>query len=94
MFSAAASAGEKPDAVRTHLRNMLIVPEMIGSVIGVYNGKTFNQVRPSAVLCSGTSCLHCVSVAAGDVICRVSRKKGSPKVGCYLSVKGWHWGGK
>ena len=23
---------------------MIIVPEMIGSVIGVYNGKTFNQV--------------------------------------------------
>ena len=40
-----ASTGEKPDAVRTHLRNMIIVPEMIGSVIGVYNGKTFNQVE-------------------------------------------------
>ena len=37
-------AGEKPDPVRTHLRNMIIVPEMIGSIIGVYNGKTFNQV--------------------------------------------------
>ena len=31
--------------VRTHLRNMVIIPEMIGSVVGVYNGKTFNQVR-------------------------------------------------
>ncbi|KAE8702892.1 40S ribosomal protein S15 [Hibiscus syriacus] len=31
--------------VRTHLRNMIIVPEMIGSIIGVYNGKTFNQVE-------------------------------------------------
>lgn len=40
-----APAGEKPEVVRTHLRNMIIVPEMIGSVIGVYNGKTFNQVR-------------------------------------------------
>lgn len=40
-----AASGEKPEAVRTHLRNMIIVPEMIGSVIGVYNGKTFNQVR-------------------------------------------------
>jgi small subunit ribosomal protein S15e len=39
-----ASPGEKPDAVRTHLRNMIVVPEMIGSVVGVYNGKTFNQV--------------------------------------------------
>ena len=40
-----AFAGEKPEAVRTHLRDALIVPEMIGSVIGVYNGKTFNQAR-------------------------------------------------
>lgn len=39
-----AAGGEKPEPVRTHLRNMIIVPEMIGSIIGVYNGKTFNQV--------------------------------------------------
>jgi small subunit ribosomal protein S15e len=38
-------AGEKPEPVRTHLRNMIIVPEMIGSIIGVYNGKSFNQVE-------------------------------------------------
>ena len=44
---------EKPKTVKTHLRNMVIVPEMIGSVVGVYNGKTFNvvEVRVS---------LHCV----------------------------------
>ena len=41
----AAANNEKPDAIRTHLRNTVIVPEMIGSVIGVYNGKTFNQVE-------------------------------------------------
>lgn len=35
---------EKPAVVKTHLRNMIIVPEMIGSVVAVYNGKTFNQV--------------------------------------------------
>ncbi|KFK31708.1 hypothetical protein AALP_AA6G148600 [Arabis alpina] len=40
-----APTGEKPEPVRTHLRNMVIVPEMIGSIIGVYNGKTFNQVE-------------------------------------------------
>ncbi|KAL5832941.1 hypothetical protein ACOSQ3_016615 [Xanthoceras sorbifolium] len=40
-----APAGEKPEPVRTHLRNMIIVREMIGSIIGVYNGKTFNQVE-------------------------------------------------
>ncbi|ORZ31179.1 ribosomal protein S15e [Catenaria anguillulae PL171] len=42
---------EKPAVVKTHLRNMIIVPEMIGSIVGVYNGKTFNQVevRPEMV---------------------------------------------
>ncbi|ODV94908.1 hypothetical protein PACTADRAFT_50756 [Pachysolen tannophilus NRRL Y-2460] len=41
----AAQPNEKPPVVKTHLRNMIVVPEMIGSVIGVYNGKTFNQVE-------------------------------------------------
>ena len=36
---------EKPEVIKTHLRDMIIVPEMIGSVVGVYNGKTFNQVE-------------------------------------------------
>jgi small subunit ribosomal protein S15e len=42
---AAEGTGEKPEPVRTHLRNMPIIPEMIGTVVGVYNGKTFNQVE-------------------------------------------------
>jgi small subunit ribosomal protein S15e len=41
----AVAPGEKPDAVRTHLRNMIILPEMIGTVCGVYNGKSFTQVE-------------------------------------------------
>merc|ERR1719326_1120243 len=43
--------GEKPTPVKTHLRNMIIVPEMIGSVVGVYNGKTFYnaEVKPEMV---------------------------------------------
>eukprot|EP00199_Chlamydomonas_sp_CCMP681_P003184 CAMPEP_0119106394 /NCGR_PEP_ID=MMETSP1180-20130426/4088_1 /TAXON_ID=3052 ORGANISM="Chlamydomonas cf sp, Strain CCMP681" /NCGR_SAMPLE_ID=MMETSP1180 /ASSEMBLY_ACC=CAM_ASM_000741 /LENGTH=147 /DNA_ID=CAMNT_0007091715 /DNA_START=41 /DNA_END=484 /DNA_ORIENTATION=- len=40
-----AVAGEKPAPVRTHLRNMIIVPEMIGSICSVYNGKSFTQVE-------------------------------------------------
>lgn len=36
---------EKPAVVKTHLRNMVIVPEMVGSVVGVYNGKVFNSVE-------------------------------------------------
>jgi len=34
-----APPNEKPATVKTHLRDMIIVPEMIGSVCGVYNGK-------------------------------------------------------
>ncbi|TPX39164.1 hypothetical protein SeMB42_g06431 [Synchytrium endobioticum] len=40
-----APPNEKPETVKTHLRNMIIVPEMVGSVIGIYQGKTFNQVE-------------------------------------------------
>jgi len=40
-----AGVGEKPAAIKTHLRNMIIVPEMIGSNVGVYNGKVFNQIE-------------------------------------------------
>merc|ERR1712106_829337 len=39
-----ALANEKPDVVKTHLRNMVVVPQMTGSVVGVYNGKVFTQV--------------------------------------------------
>ena len=31
--------GEKPAIVKTHLRNVVVIPEMVGSVIGIYNGK-------------------------------------------------------
>merc|ERR1712164_82057 len=41
----AAPPGEKPALVKTHLRNMIILPEMIGSVVGVYNGKSFTTVE-------------------------------------------------
>ena len=39
---------DKPDVVKTHLRNMIIVPEMIGSVVGVHNGKVFTSVEVKA----------------------------------------------
>ncbi|XP_055905819.1 40S ribosomal protein S15-like [Eupeodes corollae] len=40
-----APPNEKPDIIKTHLRNMIIVPEMTGSIIDVYNGKDFSQVE-------------------------------------------------
>ncbi|CAN3359483.1 small ribosomal subunit protein uS19 [Diutina catenulata] len=47
----AAEENEKPAIVKTHLRNMIVVPEMIGSVVGVYNGKVFNtvEIKPEMV---------------------------------------------
>ncbi|THH09916.1 hypothetical protein EW145_g1675 [Phellinidium pouzarii] len=41
----AALPNEKPAVVKTHLRDMIVVPEMIGSVVGIYNGKVFNSVE-------------------------------------------------
>ncbi len=40
-----AGEGERPEPVKTHLRNMIVIPEMIGSIIGVYNGKVFMPVE-------------------------------------------------
>ena len=40
-----APPNEKPAVVKTHLRDMIIVPEMIGSVVGIYNGKV-RALRP------------------------------------------------
>ena len=37
--------GEKPKGVKTHLRNAIILPEMVGSVCEVYNGKHFVPVE-------------------------------------------------
>jgi len=36
---------EKPYLILTHQRNMIIVPEMIGNLVGIYNGKTFTQLE-------------------------------------------------
>ena len=34
---------EKPAIIKTHLRDLVITPELIGSIVAIYNGK----VRPS-----------------------------------------------
>ncbi|KAM5312670.1 small ribosomal subunit protein uS19-like [Glossophaga mutica] len=39
-----APPAEKPE-VKTHLWDMIILTEIVGSMVGVYNGKTFNQVE-------------------------------------------------
>lgn len=40
-----AKVGEKPPAVRTHLRDMIVLPEMVGSVVAIYTGKAFQNVE-------------------------------------------------
>ena len=40
-----ATPGERPRGIKTHLRNMIIMPEMIGSVVGIYNGKVFQGIE-------------------------------------------------
>ncbi|QSZ67143.1 30S ribosomal protein S19 [Methanofollis aquaemaris] len=39
------------DHIRTHVRDMVIMPEMIGKTIEIYNGKTFIavEIQPEAV---------------------------------------------
>ena len=51
LISTEAAPMERPKGIKTHLRDMLIVPEMIGSVVGIYNGKTFNgvEIKPEMV---------------------------------------------
>ena len=41
----AAPTGMRPATVNTHLRNKIVMPEMVGSVVGVYNGKQYNEVE-------------------------------------------------
>ena len=40
-----AAYGEKPKPVKTHLRNCIIMPEMVGSMCEVYSGKYWNNVE-------------------------------------------------
>ncbi|AGK60160.1 SSU ribosomal protein S19P [Archaeoglobus sulfaticallidus PM70-1] len=36
---------KKKDAVRTHCRDMIVLPEMVGKIIMVHNGKDFVRVE-------------------------------------------------
>jgi ribosomal protein uS19 len=47
----AGQVGVRPNAVRTHLRSMIVLPEFVDNVIAVFNGKDFVefQVRPEMI---------------------------------------------
>lgn len=36
---------EKPACIKTHLRNMIVLPEMVGCIVGIHNGRAYNQVE-------------------------------------------------
>ena len=35
--------GEKPKTIKTHLRNAIITPDMVGGVVAVYSGKEYKE---------------------------------------------------
>ena len=37
--------GEKPKVIKTHLRDAIIMPQMVGGVVGIYNGKEYKEVE-------------------------------------------------
>lgn len=68
----------KPEkAVKTHCRDMPVLPEMIGKTIKVYNGKQFHEVRVSAEMLG-----HYISEFASS---RAKGSHSSPGVGATRS---------
>jgi len=45
--------GGRPRTIRTHCRDMIVLPEMVGITIGIYNGKEFTEVtiQPEMIGC-------------------------------------------
>ena len=37
--------GQKSKLIKTHLRNCIILPDMVGANVGVYNGKEYKEVE-------------------------------------------------
>lgn len=43
--AAVKGPGERPAVVRTHLRSMVVLPEFVDNVIGIYNGKEYVEIQ-------------------------------------------------
>ncbi|MGC9517367.1 MAG: 30S ribosomal protein S19 [Methanomicrobiales archaeon] len=45
--------GGRPQIIKTHCRDMIVLPEMVGLTFGIYNGKEFVQVeiQPEMIGC-------------------------------------------
>ena len=46
--SAGASGGSAPVRIRTHLRDLIVLPFMVGTTVHVYNGKEFKEIEIKA----------------------------------------------
>ena len=62
---------------------MIVVPEMIGSIVGVYNGKTFNQVGLKLTPQSGypggpAGAFQCHLLSGDDKLVFCCRSRSSP----------------
>lgn len=40
-----ATGLKSKDSVRTHIRNMIVMPDMVGKSLEIYNGKSFEKVE-------------------------------------------------
>jgi ribosomal protein uS19 len=49
--SVEGQAGVRPPVVKTHLRAMVVLPEFVENVIGIYDGRSFVevQIRPDMI---------------------------------------------
>lgn len=45
--------GGRPRIIKTHCRDMIVLPEMVGVTLGIYNGKEFTEVtiQPEMIGC-------------------------------------------
>ncbi|MGZ7108229.1 MAG: 30S ribosomal protein S19 [Methanobacterium sp.] len=45
--------GGRPQLIKTHCRDMIVLPEMVGVTFGIYNGKEFTEVtiQPEMIGC-------------------------------------------
>lgn len=67
---------EKPEIIKTHIRDLVITPELIGSIVAIYNGKV-RDTAP-AVCWDGGGLRGCAGV--GVIVCHpmvVCRVHGS-----------------
>ena len=37
--------GQKPKVIKTHLRNAIVMPKMVGGFVAIYNGKEYREVE-------------------------------------------------